>query len=112
MLLRILVILLMISSQCFAQKVRLLQGDLKPLKGQKSIQIEFEFDSTLIGGVTPEAEYIANKKICGSKRSREKVRTLKLCGLTVVRKCMSPHLPSGFRKQRTGLRRTLSRPSR
>jgi hypothetical protein len=52
----------MASSPCFAQKVRLLQGDLKPLKGQKSIQIEFEYDSILIGGVTPEAEYIANKK--------------------------------------------------
>jgi hypothetical protein len=62
MLQRILVVLLMASLPCFAQKVRLLQGDLKPLKGQKSIQIEFEFDSILIGGVTPEAEYIANKK--------------------------------------------------
>jgi hypothetical protein len=62
MLLRIFALLCIVSSSCLAQKVRLLDGDLKPLKGQKSIQIEFKYDSIMIGGITPEAEYVANKK--------------------------------------------------
>jgi hypothetical protein len=51
MILRSLVALALISvgSSTLAQKVKLFEGDLKPLKGEKSIQIEFSYDSMMVG---------------------------------------------------------------
>jgi hypothetical protein len=51
MLLRSLVALglIAVSSSTLAQKIKLFEGDLKPLKGEKSIRIEFSYDSMMVG---------------------------------------------------------------
>jgi hypothetical protein len=50
MLLRSLVALglIAVSSSTLAQKIKLFEGDLKPLKGEKSIRIEFSYDSMMV----------------------------------------------------------------
>ena len=45
-----------------AQKVKLLYGDLSSLKGIKSYNIKFQYDSIVIGYNTPEKEYLRKKK--------------------------------------------------
>lgn len=44
-----------------AQKVRLAEGDLKALAGQKEINIEFDYADMKVGKLT-EAEYVKKKK--------------------------------------------------
>ena len=58
----ILIALLSISLGGFAQKIKLVEGDLSPLKGQKSVNTEFVYDGMLVTTKNkPEAEYLAEK---------------------------------------------------
>lgn len=45
----------------YAQKIKLLEGDLSPLKGQTSLKTEFEYDMS-VGKFDKEEDYIAKKK--------------------------------------------------
>jgi hypothetical protein len=44
------VFVLALASRSYAQKVELLEGDLSPLKSEKSIDITFTYDSIQMGG--------------------------------------------------------------
>jgi hypothetical protein len=47
----------------YAQKIKVVEGSLAPLKGQKSIMTEFTYDNMTIGkDGLPEADYIAKRK--------------------------------------------------
>jgi hypothetical protein len=54
---------LLISIQGYAQKVKLEEGDLSPLKTEKSLAFVFTYDSMTMGGRghQTEAEYVAKK---------------------------------------------------
>ena len=56
-------IVLFISVCGFSQKVYLTEGDLSPLKTEKSIDFEFTYDSMIMGGKghPTETEYVAKK---------------------------------------------------
>jgi hypothetical protein len=59
----LLFVLLGMSVASYAQKIKLIEGDLSFLKGQTSIKREFTYDNMLIGGKgKTEEEYIAEKK--------------------------------------------------
>lgn len=45
----------------FAQKIKLVEGDLSPLKGQTSIKTEFKYEMS-VGKFDKEEDYIAKKK--------------------------------------------------
>jgi hypothetical protein len=56
-------ILFVLATPGFSQGVKLIEGDLKPLKGESSIRLEFTYDNMVIGDEqTPEAEYKKKKK--------------------------------------------------
>src|SRR5690349_11326410 len=55
-----LVILLSIS--VFVQKIKLIEGDLAPLKGQKSYAIRFVYDNMKVGRSIDEKQYLDEKK--------------------------------------------------
>lgn len=44
-----------------AQKIKILNGDFKDLKGQKVINVEFDYSETSVGKFDDEADYIAKK---------------------------------------------------
>jgi hypothetical protein len=59
----LLILLLTISVSGFAQKVKLITGSLKDLKGAKVIVTEFIYDDMVISrDNTPEADYVKKKK--------------------------------------------------
>jgi hypothetical protein len=58
----LLFLLFILSSPAVAQKMKLLSGSLKSLKGQKSYAIKFRYDSMLVGTDTPEKSYLTQKK--------------------------------------------------
>jgi hypothetical protein len=45
----------------YSQKIKLLEGDLSPLKGQTAIKTEFQYDMS-VGKFAKEEDYIAKKK--------------------------------------------------
>ena len=54
--------MLSISLGVSAQKIKLIEGDLSPLKGQKSVNTEFVYDGmTVTTKNRPEDEYLAEK---------------------------------------------------
>jgi hypothetical protein len=54
--------MLSISLGVSAQKIKLIEGDLSPLKGQKSVNTEFVYDGmTVTTKNRPEDEYLADK---------------------------------------------------
>lgn len=54
---------LLLSAPVLAQhKVKLVQGSLKPLKEIKSFNIQFVYDSMMVGQNVPEETYLAGKK--------------------------------------------------
>jgi hypothetical protein len=57
------IILLITTSRGFAQKIELIEGDLSSLKGQKSIDFAFTYDSMTMGGKghPTEADYVTKK---------------------------------------------------
>jgi hypothetical protein len=54
---------LALGIRSYAQKIELLEGDLSPLKSEKSIDFTFTYDSIQMGGKghPSEAEYVAKK---------------------------------------------------
>jgi hypothetical protein len=57
------ILLVAITVSGYAQKLKLVEGDLAPLKGQTTIKIEFTYDGLVIGNKNkPEAEYVGKKK--------------------------------------------------
>ncbi len=66
----VLFILIILSSSAIAQKVKLVSGSLKPLKGQTSYDIKFTYDSMIVGADKPENIYLDELK----KRWEEKER--------------------------------------
>src|SRR4030095_671323 len=56
-------LILFMSIHGFGQKVYLTEGDLSPLKSEKSIDFEFKYDSMVMGGKGHQtaAEYVAKK---------------------------------------------------
>ncbi|HEY9006256.1 hypothetical protein [Ohtaekwangia sp.] len=55
--------LLALSLAGYAQKIKIVEGSLAPLKGQKSVNTQFTYDDMLIGGKgIPEKEYIEKRK--------------------------------------------------
>lgn len=54
--------LVAISFGTHAQKVTLLEGDVKFLKGQSTIQASFTYDSMVIETNTPEEQFVRTKK--------------------------------------------------
>ena len=46
----------------YSQKIKLIEGDLSPLKGQKAINTEFKYDDMAVGKFPKEEDYIEKKK--------------------------------------------------
>lgn len=59
----LIVALMSISLGSFAQKIKLIEGDLSALKGQSSVNTEFTYNDMIVGRKNkPEADYLAEKK--------------------------------------------------
>ena len=56
------IILLSLPTIIFAQKVKLIEGDLSPLKGQTAVKTEFTYDNMIVGKDLSEKDYIVEKK--------------------------------------------------
>jgi hypothetical protein len=54
--------LLTISSATSAQRLKIIEGGLSPLKGEKSIMTSFTYDNMVVGKEYTEEEYIKRKK--------------------------------------------------
>jgi len=50
------------SAGGYAQHIKIIEGDLSPLKGQKNINTEFTYENMAVGKFKTEAEYVAKKK--------------------------------------------------
>jgi hypothetical protein len=46
----------------YGQKIKVVEGDLSILKGQKGVNTEFTYDNMSVGKFADEADYIAKKK--------------------------------------------------
>lgn len=46
----------------FSQKIKLMSGNLSPLKGQDIIEVQFTYDNMKVGNMT-EADYVEKKKL-------------------------------------------------
>lgn len=51
----------LISASAIAQKIKLIEGDLSPLKGETSVITEFTYDNMSVGKYDKEADYVAKK---------------------------------------------------
>lgn len=58
----IVILLIAMSVATYAQKTKIVQGSLKPLKGEKTIKVEFTYDNMLVGKNKTEQAYIKEKK--------------------------------------------------
>ncbi len=58
----LLILLVGLTSASYAQKVKLVEGDLSVLKGQKGVKTIFSYDDMSVGKFPKEADYIAKKK--------------------------------------------------
>jgi len=58
----ILICVLVISISGFAQKVKVIEGNLNPLKGQKSIKVQFTYNDMIVGKDLTEPAYIKRKR--------------------------------------------------
>lgn len=58
----IVILLVAICSSSFAQRIKLIEGDLSPLKGVKGLATEFTYDNMIIGKDLTEEDYINEKK--------------------------------------------------
>lgn len=57
-----LIVFLCLSIAAYSQKIKLIEGDISVLKGQKSVTTEFTYDNMSVGKFPKEADYIAKKK--------------------------------------------------
>jgi hypothetical protein len=51
-----------LSMTAYGQKIKVVEGDLSILKGQKGVNTEFTYDNMSVGKFADEADYIAKKK--------------------------------------------------
>jgi hypothetical protein len=51
-----------LSMTAYGQKIKVVEGDLSILKGQKGVNTEFTYDNMSVGKFADEASYIAKKK--------------------------------------------------
>jgi hypothetical protein len=56
------ILMLAIAVTGYSQKIKVLEGDLAPLKGQTSIKTEFTYDDLVVGKDKTEASYVEKKK--------------------------------------------------
>jgi hypothetical protein len=63
-----LITLLCLSLSGFGQKLKLTEGDVSVLKGQKAVRTEFTYDNMSVGKFANEADYIAQKKADYNKK--------------------------------------------
>lgn len=56
------IFLLALSITSYGQRLKLVEGDLSPLKGQTSLKTQFSYDDMSVGKFPKEADYIAQKK--------------------------------------------------
>lgn len=61
-----------VSSAVVAQQIKLLNGDLTVLKGQKSYNIIFRYDSMIVGVDTPEKRYLNEKERLWDAKEQDK----------------------------------------
>jgi hypothetical protein len=67
------ILMLAIAVTGYSQKIKIIEGDLAPLKGQTAIKLEFTYDNLTIGKKNkPEAEYVAEKKAEHNKKEAGK----------------------------------------
>jgi hypothetical protein len=60
---RFIVLMMMsVSSLAYAQKIKVIEGDVKALKGITSMRVEFEYDDMIVGKDLTEEQYIKDKK--------------------------------------------------
>jgi hypothetical protein len=55
------IVLITLSTSVLAQKIKLTEGDLAPLKGQTSVKTEFQYEMS-VGKFDKEQDYIEQKK--------------------------------------------------
>lgn len=58
----------MLSLTVQAQKIKLVEGDLSALKGEKSISLELTFNDMRVGKFDKEADYVAEKTAAYNKK--------------------------------------------
>lgn len=58
----IVTLITVISLSAYAQKIKVAEGSLKPLKNEKSINIEFKYDGMSVGKFSKEEDYIEKRK--------------------------------------------------
>ena len=51
----------LISASAFAQKIKLIEGDLSPLKGETALGVKFTYDDMRVGKFDHESDYVAKK---------------------------------------------------
>lgn len=56
------IMLICLSVTGYSQKIKLIEGDVSVLKGQKSVTTEFIYDDMSVGKFPKEADYVAQKK--------------------------------------------------
>jgi hypothetical protein len=61
--------LLCLAITSYGQKIKLLEGDLSPLKGQTALKTEFKYDDMSVGKFPKEEDYISKKK--GERNEKE-----------------------------------------
>lgn len=59
---RFLILIMFVSGVCYAQKIRLVEGNLKALKGLSSVKTEFTYDNMMVGKDMTESAYMKEKK--------------------------------------------------
>lgn len=52
---------LLMSSAIHAQKLKLVSGNLKPLKGERVLKVEYNYDNMAVGKFKSEDDYLAKK---------------------------------------------------
>jgi hypothetical protein len=60
--LSLIILMVVFTSTTFAQRIKLIEGELTPLKGISSFQTQFTYDNMMVGKDMSEKEYIADKK--------------------------------------------------
>ncbi|MGC3948610.1 MAG: hypothetical protein QM762_29610 [Chryseolinea sp.] len=58
----LLILMVALTSAAYAQKIKLVEGDLSVLKDQKGVKTIFSYDDMSVGKFPKEADYIAKKK--------------------------------------------------
>jgi hypothetical protein len=56
------ILMLAIAVTGYSQKIKIIEGDLAPLKGQTSMKTEFTYEGLIVGKDKEEADYVAKKK--------------------------------------------------